>query len=92
AEARLAETYFKGLFYDEEGGDTPPKVDETMQAETIGDKLKLIRQGVPLKNVEPRLAKGIRFFVLGLSPNAARLSIRFYFEDDFGILAENYRA
>jgi CRISPR-associated protein Csd1 len=91
AEARLAETYFKGFFYDEDDGSGPPKVDETMQARTIGDKLALIRRGVPLKDVEPRLAEGIRFFVLGLAPNAARLSIRFYFEDDFGVLANNYR-
>ena len=31
----------------------------------------------------------MRFYVLGLSPNAARLSVRFYVEDDFGKIAEN---
>src|SRR5690606_6595009 len=29
--------------------------------------------------------------VLGLAPNAARISIRFWFEGDFGQLAENYQ-
>ena len=29
--------------------------------------------------------------MLGLAPNAARLSIRFYFEDDFGAIAANYQ-
>ena len=33
---------------------------------------------------------GVRFFVLGLAPNAARLSVRFYIEDDFGVIAERY--
>jgi CRISPR-associated protein Csd1 len=28
--------------------------------------------------------------VLGLAPNAARLSIRFWFDNDFGVLARNY--
>src|SRR3546814_13826169 len=30
------------------------------------------------------------FFVLGLSPNAARLSVRFFLEDDFGAIARNF--
>ena len=33
----------------------------------------------------------MRFYVLGLAPNASRLSIRFWFEDDFGVLARNYQ-
>jgi CRISPR-associated protein Csd1 len=33
----------------------------------------------------------VRFYVLGLAPNAARLSIRFWFENDFGVLARNYQ-
>jgi CRISPR-associated protein Csd1 len=37
------------------------------------------------------LAEGVRFHVLGLAPNAARLSIRFWFENDFGVLARNYQ-
>ena len=40
----------------------------------------------------PELATGVRFFVLGLSPNAARLSVRFWLEDDFGTIAEQLQA
>ena len=29
--------------------------------------------------------------MLGLAPNAARVSIRFYFEDNFGAIAANYQ-
>lgn len=58
---------------------------------TIGTALERIRQGEPLANVEPALAEDVRFFVLGLAPNAARLSVRFYFEDSFGKLTQNYQ-
>ena len=51
----------------------------------------MIRQGEPLASVAPELAEGVRFYVLALAPNAARLSIRFYFEDDFGAIAANYQ-
>ena len=30
--------------------------------------------------------------MLGLAPNAARLSVRFWLEDDFGVLAKNSSA
>jgi CRISPR-associated protein Csd1 len=36
------------------------------------------------------LRQGQRFYVLGLSPNAARLSVRFFIEDDFGEIASRY--
>jgi CRISPR-associated protein Csd1 len=61
-------------------------------ARQIADKLRRLTQGEPLADIEPALAKGVRFYVLGLAPNAARLSVRFYFEGAFGELAENYRA
>lgn len=56
----------------------------------IADKLTRIRNGMPLRNIEPELG-GVRFHVLGLAPNAARISIRFYYEDSFGALTRNYQ-
>jgi CRISPR-associated protein Csd1 len=38
-----------------------------------------------------KLAQGVRIHVLGLAPNAARISIRFYYESDFRDLAAHYR-
>ena len=38
-----------------------------------------------------KIGQGVRIHVLGLAPNAARLSIRFYYESDFKDLARNYR-
>lgn len=38
---------------------------------------------------EKRLDPATRFYVLGLSPNAARLSVRFFWRNSFGALARN---
>lgn len=66
--------------------------EEKATAGRIGDKLARIRQGLPLTEVEPRLATGVRFYILGLAPNAARLSVRFFHADDFGALVRNYQS
>lgn len=80
-------------------GDSPkPEQDEKSGADEqiaeakIQDKLLAIRDGKPLTEIAPQLAKGVRFYVLGLSPNAARVSVRFYWEDSFSVLVERYAA
>jgi CRISPR-associated protein Csd1 len=37
------------------------------------------------------VGQDVRFFVLGLAPNAARLAVRFYLEDEFGRITANYQ-
>lgn len=64
--------------------------DEQIAERQIEDKLLAMRDGKPLREVAPELADGVRMFLLGLSPNAARLSVRFYWEGSFGTLAANY--
>ena len=88
--AAEAETIFAG-FWDDGEDEAPPRIDEATEAQKIRAKLDMIRQGQPLAKVAPELAEGVRFHVLGLAPNAARLSIRFYFEDDFGAVTSNYQ-
>lgn len=66
------------------------KEDRAATAE-IRDKLLRMARGEALDQIEPRLAAGVRFHVLGLAPNAARLAVRFFYEDDFGALAKHYR-
>lgn len=66
-------------------------IDDSIETKKVGDLLAKIRSGRPVREFDPRLAEGVRFHVLGLAPNAARLSIRFYFESTFGQLAENYQ-
>lgn len=41
-------------------------VDEVTEGDKVGDKLKLIVKGVPLAEIEPKLAEGVRFYVLAL--------------------------
>lgn len=81
--ATVAEGAFAAMF----GG----TVDEGMQASRVAAVLEKIRNGQPLQEIAPELAKGVRFYVLGLAPNAARLSVRFWLDDDFGSIAANYR-
>jgi CRISPR-associated protein Csd1 len=67
-------------------------VDEKVEAKKVGVILDAIRQGRPIAELKPDLPQGVRFYVLGLSPNAARLSVRFFIEDDFGEIASRYLA
>lgn len=66
--------------------------DDTIPSQKLAAALEAIRDGRPLAELRPDLGCGVRFHVLGLAPNAARLSVRYSFDDDFGVLAENFRA
>ena len=64
-----------------------PPTDE-QEAVKVRDQLSAVEQGQPLAEFEPELdGEDTRFFVLGLAPNAARLSIRFWYEDSVGAIA-----
>ncbi len=64
--------------------DPPTDADESAE---VADVLEGIAKGRPLEEVRPDVVKGTRFFVLGLAPNASRLSVRFWHEDTIGSLA-----
>lgn len=80
-----AEQLFGGLL----GGEL--KIDENEQARIVGSMLEKIRLGRPLKEAAPALEQGVQFYLLGLAPNAARVSIRFWIEDDFAVLMKRYQ-
>ena len=63
---------------------SPPSDDG--QTKKLKFSLDKIAQGRPLQDVAPELDLGARFFVLGLSPNAARLSIRYWLNTSMGEL------
>lgn len=65
-------------------GDAAPEKITTDDLRAIVDRLA---QGLPCEehNVDPSR----RFFILGLAPNAARLSVRFFYHNDFGTLMRN---
>lgn len=70
-------------------------VKDAESAAKLRDALRIFAAGRPVTDLDPRLAVGVRFHVLGLSPNAARLSVRFWltdhFEDFAHRLAKHYR-
>ena len=59
-------------------------VDESSEAKKVRAILESVRMGRAPADFTPDLPDKVRFHVLGLAPNAARLSVRFYIEDDFG--------
>lgn len=63
ASADAAESMFAFLF----------EIDESADGAKIGDILAKIRAGLPVDDFQPALARGVRFHVVGLAPNAARL-------------------
>lgn len=48
--------------------------------------------GLPVPWSSATLKPENRFYILGLAPNAARLSVRFFLRDDFGYFAKNVKA
>ncbi|AVT81269.1 type I-C CRISPR-associated protein Cas8c/Csd1 [Rhodopseudomonas palustris] len=80
ASADTAEQMFASLF----------AVDENTESKKVGAILEKVGQGRPIGDLKPDLPPGVRFHVLGLAPNAARLSVRFYVEDDFDVIAVRY--
>ncbi|QIG80242.1 type I-C CRISPR-associated protein Cas8c/Csd1 [Stakelama tenebrarum] len=72
--AAAAEAWFAGPI---EG------ITDAEEAEKLRVELEAVAAGRPISDVRPAIAKGTKFHVLGLSPNAARLSVRFWEEGDF---------
>lgn len=68
---------------------------ERETARKLMDELEAVAKGRPLSDLNPDIEPGTRFHVLGLSPNAARLSVRFWLSgtlDQFAKrLAEHYQ-
>jgi len=60
-------------------------------AQEIRSVLKHVVQGRPLKLDAVDLHESVRFYILGLSPNKARASVRFWHVGTFGSTVENLR-
>ena len=61
------------------------------EAASIKAQLEALAQGRPVSELNASLNQGTRFYILGLAPNAARLSVRFWFDGTFGDLAQRIR-
>lgn len=68
--------------------DEAVELDDRKTAKDIHGLLKAIRDGKKPTDFMPDLETDVQFYILGLAPNAARLSIRFWQETSFGDLLE----
>jgi CRISPR-associated protein Csd1 len=59
-------------------------VDDRQTAQKIRDLLLAIRAGRPATDIIPDLDESVCFYILGLAPNAARLSVRFWETNSLG--------
>ena len=67
-------------------GDNVDKSDE-QRLSALRTSLKLLADGLPCKEMD--LDPDRKFYILGLSPNAARIAVRFFYCDSFGKIAGN---
>lgn len=79
-EAQQAEWTFASMFN--------PTADDEQEAERVRTALDKVAKGRPLSEINPKLQEGTRMFVLGLAPNASRISIRFWQQGTLGELAK----
>ncbi len=66
-------------------------VDREVEA-GLRELFQKIMAGAPAEDFRDRLDLDTRFYVLGLSPNVARISVRFFLTNTFGSFIENIRA
>lgn len=60
-----------------------------LSEKVVVDATRALAQGKPYDYEEIHLSPDEQFHILALSPNAARLSVRFYLTDTFGAFARN---
>ena len=64
-----------------------PPADDDAEAARVRELLRKVVVGRPLSKASPGCEDGTRFYVLGLEPNRARLTVRFWCETTIGDLA-----
>lgn len=69
-----------------EATDSTATQDDQQTTDQIRGLLKAIRDGRKATDFLPDLEEDVQFFILGLAPNAARLSIRFWEANNLGTL------
>jgi CRISPR-associated protein Csd1 len=88
-----AERLVGGLFdpLTEKDVEAKTSPDDAQESRRLFDALTLLSQGRGLQELSLDLDPETRFFVLGLSPNAARLSVRFWYESTLRELTEAHQ-
>ena len=72
-----------------EAADPQPDRGHTATARSFLDAFHHLAAAKPVSWNGVTLDPNTRFYILGLAPNAARLSVRFFWQDNFGTLAAN---
>ncbi len=67
-----------------------PPSDDNQETAKLKPILEKIAQGKPLTEISPELTSNTKFYILGLAPNASRLSIRYWLDTNFGELAKHF--
>jgi len=65
-----------------------PPSDDTQEAARLRTVLDAVANGQALRKLNLDLDDGTKIFVLGLAPNAARLSIRFWYSENLSLFAQ----
>ena len=65
-----------------------PDVTDEAEAAKLSEQLEQVARGAPVATIHPGLVDGTRMYVLGLAPNAARLSVRYWITDPLEKCAE----
>ncbi|TNC79385.1 MAG: type I-C CRISPR-associated protein Cas8c/Csd1 [Oleiphilus sp.] len=83
AKAQGAEAFFMKGF-------NPPKPNDESEAMALNSELEKLAKGRPLSEISPDLDPDTQFFILGLAPNASRLSIRFWLQTDLAHIQNRF--
>lgn len=92
--ADKAETAYQDFFGDFFGGtfdENPSEENQSYSEADIFGKVKMLLSGESVEYDQTKLDPNIAFYVLGISPNAARLSVRFFFRNTFGAFLQNVK-
>lgn len=83
-----AEDFLADLFDPSQQSPVPEMTVDHQTTTKIHDLLQAVRSGKHAVDIVPGLDESVRFYLLALAPNAARLSIRFWEVDTVGGLLE----
>lgn len=88
-DAKACEDVFAECLGENPGdADAEKLASDAEQTARLRETLRIFAEGRPDRGADPGLDQGVRFHVLGLAPNAARLSVRFWVTDRFEMFAQ----
>jgi CRISPR-associated protein Csd1 len=94
AEHGDAESLVRAMMANDEeapADDDAPPTNETTETTKLRDVLQKMQEGIPLGQAAPEMHPESKVYVLGLSPNAARLSVRFWVEQSLADFTQHFQ-